>query len=90
LADFDVKIEPIRQGGPKRGLVTGFRLSWWRKDILALQEAYKEINRSKVGRIERLTGKTENFSGVNGEITEVLRKLHSETFSSNPQLPADK
>jgi len=42
LADFGVKIEPIRTGGTMRGLVTGFRVSWWRKDIPALQEAFQE------------------------------------------------
>jgi len=77
LADFGVKIEAIRKGGPKRGLVTGFRMSWWRKDIPALQEAYKEINRSKVGRIERLTGKAETFTGVSPEVAEALRELGS-------------
>lgn len=82
LADFGVKIEPIRTGGTMRGLVTGFRVSWWRKDIPALQEAYKEINRSKVGRIERLTGKLKTFTGVSTEIAEAIRGL------SNPSRPA--
>ncbi len=59
LADFGVKIEPIRDGGPQRGLVTGFRMSWWRKDIPALQDAYQEMKRSKVGRLARLTGKAQ-------------------------------
>jgi hypothetical protein len=82
LADFGVKIDPIRTGGTMRGLVTGFRVSWWRKDIPALQEAYKEINRSKVGRIERLTGKVETFTGVSPEMAEAIRGL------SNPSQPA--
>jgi hypothetical protein len=55
LADFGVKIEPIRAGGQKRGTVTGFRLSWWRKNPDQLKEAYSELQRSKVGRIARLT-----------------------------------
>ena len=56
LADFGVKIEPIRDGGKMRGLVTGFRVSWWRKNEDQLKSAYSEIKRSKVGRISRLRG----------------------------------
>lgn len=83
LADFGVKIEPIRTGGTMRGLVTGFRVSWWRKDIPALQEAFKEINRSKVGRIERLTRKTSEIvaaggiPGVSDEVADALKALRA-------------
>jgi hypothetical protein len=59
LADFGVKIEPIRTGGTMRGLVTGFKVAWHRKDIPGLREAYSELHRSKVGRIARLSGKVE-------------------------------
>jgi hypothetical protein len=59
LADFGVKIEPIRTGGTMRGLVTGFKVAWHRKDIPGLKEAYSELHRSKVGRIARLSGKVE-------------------------------
>jgi len=83
LADFGVKIEPIRTGGTMRGLVTGFRVSWWRKDIPALQEAFQEINRSKVGRIERLTRKTSEIvaagkiPGVSDEVADALKALRA-------------
>jgi len=56
LADFGVKIDTIREGGKVRGLVTGFRVSWWRKNEDQLKSAYSEIKRSKVGRIARLRG----------------------------------
>ena len=59
LADFGVKIEPIRTGGTMRGLVTGFKVAWHRKDIPGLKEAYSELHRSKVGRIAHLSGKVE-------------------------------
>ena len=62
LADFGVKIEPVRKGGTVRGLVTGFRLAWWRKDIPDLQAAYRELKRVKVGRMARLQGKTEEVA----------------------------
>jgi hypothetical protein len=35
-----------------RGAVTGFRVSWWKKDFRALQEAYKELKRPKVERAQ--------------------------------------
>lgn len=59
LADFGVEIEPIRKGGQLRGLVTGFRVAWWRKDIPDLQAAYTELKRVKIGRMARLRGKVE-------------------------------
>jgi hypothetical protein len=59
LADFGVEIEPIRQGGKMRGLVTGFQVSWWRKDVPDLQAAYSELKRPKVGRRARLEGRVE-------------------------------
>lgn len=64
LADFGVKIEPIRTGGTMRGLVTGFRVSWWRKDIPELQAAYSELKQPKVGRRARLMGTVEKTSAV--------------------------
>src|ERR1700733_1120841 len=42
VADLGVEIEPIRKGGEKRGLVTGLRISWWRKDEPGLRAAYQE------------------------------------------------
>ena len=83
LADFGVKIEPVREGGPKRGLVTGFRVSWWRKDVPALQEAFKEISRSKVGRLARLNGKVAEvvsaggIPGVSDEVAAALKGLRA-------------
>ncbi len=68
LADFGVKIEPIRTGGTMRGLVTGFKVAWHRKDIPGLKEAYSELHRSKVGRIARLSGKVETVRPL-GELS---------------------
>ena len=59
LADFGVAIKPIRTGGQQRGLVTGFRVSWWRKEIPELQAAHEELNRVKVGRMARLQKRVE-------------------------------
>lgn len=59
LADFGVEVEPIRQGGTMRGLVTGFRVSWWKKELPELHKAHAELSRSKVGRLARLSGTAE-------------------------------
>jgi replication initiator protein len=69
LADFGVKIEPIRTGGTMRGLVTGFKVAWYRKDIPGLKAAYSELHRSKVGRIARLSGKVETVRPL-GELSD--------------------
>lgn len=62
MADFGVKVEPIRKGGSIRGTVTGFRVSWWRKNAEELKAAYKEIRQPKVGRLARLLGKVEKMA----------------------------
>lgn len=62
MADFGAKVEPIRKGGAIRGTVTGFRVSWWRKNAEELKAAYKEIRQPKVGRLARLTGKVEKMA----------------------------
>jgi hypothetical protein len=70
LADFGVQIEPIRKGGQQRGLVVGFRLAWWRKDIPDLQAAYSELKRVKVGRIARLRKRVETLAAPSPSLYE--------------------
>ena len=65
LADFGVHIEPIRKGGQQRGLVTGFRVAWWRKDIPDLQAAHRELKRVKTGRLARLRGEIDSMGQSN-------------------------
>lgn len=59
LADFGVEVEPIRKGGTMRGIITGFRVTWWRKSLPELHQAHAELSRSKVGRLARLSGTAE-------------------------------
>lgn len=61
MADFKVNIEPIRKGGMQRGLVTGFKVSWWRKNEDELRDAFAELQRSKVGRLPRLRKQVEEL-----------------------------
>jgi hypothetical protein len=42
-------------------LVTGFKVSWWRKDESELKEAFQELNQPKVGRMARLRDEVEQI-----------------------------
>jgi hypothetical protein len=69
-----VKIEPIRKGGSIRGLVTGFRVSWWRKDVADLQAAYSELKQPKVGRRARLEGRVEHAEPMGARLPSPTRQ----------------
>ena len=75
LADFGVKIEPIRTGGQLRGLVTGFRIAWWRKDVPDLQAAYQELKRTKLGRIARLRNEVESVNAPSPAPASLSEKI---------------
>jgi hypothetical protein len=79
MAGFGVKIEPIRKGGQLRGLVTRFRVSWWRKDIPELQAAYRELNQPKVGRMARLREEVETVEAtpLQGTLPSLKEKIEA-------------
>ena len=56
LSDFVVEIEAIRDGGSRRGRLTGFRVAWRRKSKDEWQAALSELLRTKLGRKARLSG----------------------------------
>lgn len=62
LSDFNVEIEPIREGGLQRGKLTGFRLWWERKSSDDWSKVLDELSRHKVGRIARIAGTVEKIS----------------------------
>ncbi len=68
-----------------RGAVTGFRVSWWKKDFPALQEAYKELKRPKVGRMARLRGTVEPIADSPRQPTEAE---HAELAERLAEMPA--
>lgn len=51
LASFRCRIEPVKTGR----MVTGVRLSWWRKSVEELKESFAELKRPKTGRKARVT-----------------------------------
>src|SRR3954451_25202063 len=55
LSDFEVSIEPLKNGRK----VTGVRLGWRRKDAEGVGKVWKELQHSKVGRKARLLGRVE-------------------------------
>jgi hypothetical protein len=59
LSDFNVEIHPLREGGPSRGKVTGYRLWWEKKPSEEWQAVLDELNRPKIGRRARIRGKVE-------------------------------
>jgi plasmid replication initiation protein len=62
LSDFNVKVEPIREGGQKRGTLTGFRMRWTVKEPEEWDRVTVELLRSKVGRKARIRGTVETVA----------------------------
>ncbi len=71
LAPFGVSILPIKQA--KR--VAQIKVGWWAKDSDALQQAWEEMQRSKVGRRARISGKTEYVSEPMPSLLKLSRVL---------------
>jgi hypothetical protein len=69
----------------QRRAVVGFRVSWWKKDIAGLQEAYKELKRPKVGRMARLRGTVEPIADSPRQPTEAE---HAELAERLAEMPA--
>lgn len=62
LSDFNVEIEPIREGGRIRGKLTGFRLMWERKTAEEWTETLDELMRHSSGRKARIKGQAETIT----------------------------
>lgn len=71
LAPFGVSVLPIKQA--KR--VAQIKVGWWAKDSNALQQAWEEMQRSKVGRRARISGKTEYVSEPMPSLLKLSRAL---------------
>lgn len=54
LAPFSLTVMPVKTGKK----VTHVRIAWWTKSKAELEAAWREVNRSKVGRKARLSGRT--------------------------------
>lgn len=61
LSDFNVDIEPIREGGRIRGKLKGFRLSWERKESEEWRKTLDELMRHSSGRKARIKDQVEEI-----------------------------
>ncbi|MFL5286635.1 MAG: replication initiation protein [Rhodopila sp.] len=66
LSDMSVSIQFERKHA--RAPVTGVTLCWWKKEGDEFRAAMAERNRSKVGRMARLTGKTAKVVTTEGKV----------------------
>jgi hypothetical protein len=59
LTDYMVEVEPLREGGPQRGRLKGYRLSWRGKDHQEQLASGRELLQPRLGRKARLSGRVE-------------------------------
>jgi hypothetical protein len=71
LAAFGVGIRPVKTGRK----VTGVVLTWWGKNDDELRDAWREVQRPKVGRKARLAGKAEEVAPAAAELAATLPPL---------------
>lgn len=60
LASFGCRVDPVKTGR----MVSAIRLSWWRKSVDELKEAYAETKRPRAGRRPRVTNAAEPVAGA--------------------------
>ena len=61
LSDFNIIVQPLREGGQLRGKLTGFRLFWEKKSQEQWRAVLDELLRSRNGRKARLRGAAERM-----------------------------
>lgn len=62
LSDFNVEVELLREGGPTRGKLKGFRLYWEKKTPEQWGAVLDELMRPKLGRRARIRGVVEHVA----------------------------
>lgn len=62
LSDFNVVIDPVRQGGMQRGKLLGFQVIWEPKEPHEWRSVLEELGRSKVGRKARIRGEMDKVA----------------------------
>lgn len=70
IAPFELTVLPVKQG--KR--VASIKVGWQQKTSEALEEAWKEMQRSKVGRRARLAGKVEHVLDPAPSVNRTVRQ----------------
>lgn len=78
LAPFSITILPIKTGKK----VTHIRIGWWSKSKEEIDAAWREVNRSKVGRKARLAGQTVHVTEPYPSQNRMLRSTKRELRGS--------
>ena len=81
LAPFGVSILPVKQGKK----VVQVKVGWWAKESEALHEAWKETQRSKVGRRARIAGTVEHVTAVLPSTNRMSRAFRLERAARAPK-----
>jgi len=81
LAPFGVSVLPIKQG--KR--IVQIRVGWWAKESSALREAWAEMQRPKIGRRARITGKAEHAEAPLPSIGRMVRDARLQHRAASPK-----
>lgn len=79
LAPFNIILMPTKTG--RR--VTGVTVGWWKKTDDEIKEAWREMQRPRVGRRARIAGKAETVLKPAQSQSSQLRKLRQELTSRN-------
>ena len=81
VAPFGIAIIPIKEG--KR--VVRIRVGWWTKEGSALQEAWNEVQRTKLGRRARVSGLAEHVTTPQPSVSRMLREVRLERPDPSPK-----
>lgn len=82
LAPFNLSILPVKRGKK----VVQVNIGWWAKDSLALNTAFAELSRSRIGRKARIAGTVEH---VQAPVTSLARMRRRNPLPPVTRSPAD-
>lgn len=78
LAPFGVGILPVKQGKK----VVAIKVGWWRKDVEAINAAWSEAQRSRVGRKARIAGTVDFVLTPKPSVDRIRRRATSSPKTS--------
>ena len=79
LASFSITVMPIKTGKK----VTHIRVSWWSKSKEEMDAAWRELNRSKIGRKARISGQSVHVAETYQSQNRMMRDTRRELRKSN-------
>ena len=79
LASFSITVMPIKTGKK----VTHIRVGWWSKSKEEMDAAWRELNRSKIGRKARISGQSVHVAEPYKSQNRMMRNTRRELRKSN-------